>query len=403
MGKAKLWTKDFVIVSTINFFVTLIFYLLMVTMSTYAVEKFQASTSEAGLVTGIFVIGALIGRFFSGRIIDQLGRKKILIVGLILFTLTTLLYFSASNLSFLVMNRLLHGIALGIASTATGTIVAQIIPSERRGEGIGYYSLSAIIATAVGPFFGLYLSEHTSFYMIFNFCLALGASGLLTAFFLKVPSLNVLECGEKEKRGFKVSDYIEFKALPISLVTLFVGFSYSGVLTFINFYAKELKLIEAASFFFIVYSIVVFISRPITGRLFDRKGANFVIYPSLLVFAGGMALLSQVHAGWTLLLAGAIIGLGYGNYTSSAQAVSIKVTPSNRLGLATSTFFICVDIGFGIGPYLLGFLIPYTGYRGLYLTMVGTIFLSMIFYYFLHGKKEKQFIKKEKYLYVEEA
>ncbi len=202
---------------------------------------------------------------------------------------------------------------------------------------------------------------------------------------------------------FKISDYIEYKALPISLVTLFVGFAYSGVLSFINFYAQDLKLIEAASFFFIVYAIVVLFSRPITGRLFDRKGANFVIYPALLVFAGGMALLSQVHVGWTLLLAGAIIGLGYGNYTSSAQAVSIKVTPSNRLGLATSTFFMCIDIGFGIGPYVLGFLIPYTGYRGLYLSMVGVILLSMIFYYFMHGKKEKHLNKQNNYLIAEEA
>ncbi|HBI03800.1 MAG TPA: MFS transporter [Paenibacillaceae bacterium] len=403
MSKAKLWTKDFLIVSTINFFVTLIFYLLIVTISTYAVEKFQASTSEAGLVTGIFVIGALIGRLFSGRIIDQLGRKKILIVGMALFTLTTLLYFGAVTLPFLVINRLLHGIALGIASTATGTIVAQIIPSQRRGEGIGYYSLSAIIATAIGPFFGLFLSEHTSFQMIFIFCLILGGLGLVTSFFLKVPSIAVVEKEKGKKKVFKISDYIEYKALPISLVTLFVGFAYSGVLSFINFYAQDLKLIEAASFFFIVYAIVVLFSRPITGRLFDRKGANFVIYPALLVFAGGMALLSQVHVGWTLLLAGAIIGLGYGNYTSSAQAVSIKVTPSNRLGLATSTFFMCIDIGFGIGPYVLGFLIPYTGYRGLYLSMVGVILLSMIFYYFMHGKKEKHLNKQNNYLIAEEA
>lgn len=131
---------------------TLIFYLLMVTISTYAVEKFDANTSEAGLVTGIFVIGALLGRLFAGRIIDQIGRKKILFLGLILFAVTTLLYFVANTLFLLLINRLLHGIALGIASTATGTIVAQIIPSTRRGEGIGYYSLSAIIATAIGPF-----------------------------------------------------------------------------------------------------------------------------------------------------------------------------------------------------------------------------------------------------------
>ncbi|WP_416828841.1 MFS transporter [Ectobacillus polymachus] len=388
MKNEKLWSKDFMIVSSINFIVTLIFYLLMVSISIYAVDKFHASTSEAGLVTGIFVIGALFGRLLTGRIIEAKGRKKILFVGLICFIITTLFYFGATNLPLLLMNRFLHGIAYGITSTATGTIVARIIPPSRRGEGIGYYSLSAIIGTAIGPFLGLYFMQHTSFSMIFVFCLLVEAFGLVTAIFLSAQPIQ--ENVEVDTKGFKISNYIEYKAIPIAFVTLIISFVYSSVLSFITFYAKELQLIDAASFFFVIYAIVVLLSRPFSGRLFDSKGANLVIYPTLLVFAGGMLLLSQVHQGWTLLLAGAIIGLGYGNYTSSAQTVSVKVTPPHRLGLATSTFFIFMDLGFGIGPYLIGFLIPYTGYRGLYLTMVGIILLCMVLYYFMHGIKEKQ-------------
>lgn len=393
MAKEKLWTKDFVIVSAINFFVTLIFYLLMVTISTYAVEKFAANTSQAGLVTGIFVIGALIGRLFAGRVIDQFGRKKMLFIGLILFTASTSLYFGANNLLFLLMNRLIHGIALGMASTATGTIVAQIIPATRRGEGIGYYGLSAILATAIGPFFGIYLREHTSYQIIFLFCLVVGLFSLITAFFLKVVVKKSSEKGSPIQKGFHISSFIEINALPISIVTFFVGLAYSGVLSFITFYAEELNLIESASFFFVVYAAAVLVSRPFAGKLFDVRGANFVIYPVLIIFAVGMLLLSQVHNGWTLLLAGSIIGFGYGNFTSSAQAVAIKVTPHDRLGLATSTFFILVDLAFGIGPYLLGLFVPYSGFRGLYLYLVGIIILAMILYYFLHGKKERETVK----------
>ncbi|WP_147533432.1 MFS transporter [Bacillus marasmi] len=392
MDKEKLWTKDFFIVSGINFFVTLIFYLLMVTISTYAVEKFDASTSQAGLVTGIFVIGALVGRLFSGRMIDQFGRKKLLFIGLVLFTASTCLYFGANNLWLLLVNRLVHGIALGMASTATGTIVAQIIPSSRRGEGIGYYGLSAILATAIGPFFGMYLREHTSYEVIFWFCLVLGVFSLITAFFLKVRANVTSVSNTSIHKGFHFSSFIEINALPISVVTFFVGLAYSGVLSFMSFYAEEIDLMDAASFFFVVYAAAVLISRPFAGRLFDIKGANFVIYPVLIIFAVGMLLLSQVQNGWTLLLAGAIIGFGYGNFTSSAQAVAIKLTPPDRLGLATSTFFILVDMAFGIGPYLLGLFVPYTGFSGLYLFLVGVIILAIILYYFLHGKKERQTI-----------
>ena len=89
----------------------------------------------------------------------ETGVAKTLFCGLLLFMLSTMSYFIAGNLPLLMINRLVQGIALGIASTATGTIIAQILPAERRGEGIGYYSLSAILATAIGPFIGILLTQ----------------------------------------------------------------------------------------------------------------------------------------------------------------------------------------------------------------------------------------------------
>ena len=104
--------------------------------------------------------------------------------------MTTLFIFYAFRYHLPALARLLHGITLGMASTATGTIVAQIIPKTRKGEGIGYYSMSATLATAIGPFIGLYMTQHTSFQMIFSFCLALGIISLITAFFVYVPALE---------------------------------------------------------------------------------------------------------------------------------------------------------------------------------------------------------------------
>src|SRR5512145_2457856 len=159
MEKERLWTKDFITVSVINFLVFLIHFLLLVTIAAYAVDKFQASTGMAGLVAGIFIIGALIGRLGAGRLTEIASSKKILMIGIILFIITCLLYFAAINLILLIIVRLFNGIAYGVTSTATGTIVAQIIPDNRRGEGIGYYSLGAILAVALGPFLGI-LSLH---------------------------------------------------------------------------------------------------------------------------------------------------------------------------------------------------------------------------------------------------
>ena len=90
------------------------------------------------------------------------------------------------------------------------------------------------------------------------------------------------------------------------------------------------------------------------------------------------------------LLGAALIGLGFGNFQSVAQTIAIKLTPPHRMGMATSTFFIMLDLGIGFGPFLLGFMVPEYGYRGLYLSMVPLILASVFIYYFLHGKKERR-------------
>ncbi len=386
-SRPKLWTKDFIIVSSINFLINLVFYLLIVIIGMYAVDQFHASTSQAGLVTGIFIIGSLIGRLFTGRFIESIGRKKTLYIGLIFFILTTLLYLLNINISILLITRLLHGIAAGMVGTATGTIAAQIIPATRKAEGIGYFSMSAALSTAIGPFIGLYMTQHTDFQMIFIFSVVLGIVSFITSVFVYVPALEIT-AQPSESKGFKLSNFIEPKALPIAIVTLVIAFCYSSVLSYINFYANEINLVSAASFFFLIYAIAVLLSRPFTGRLMDLKGANYVMYPAFIILAGGMILLSTVGIGITLLIAGALIGLGFGNIQSSTQAVAVKLTPPHRMGLATSTFFIFLDAGLGFGPYLLGFIIPLTGYSHLYVVLGIVVLLTSILYYFLHGKKE---------------
>ena len=126
-----------------------------------------------------------------------------------------------------------------------------------------------------------------------------------------------------------------------------------------------------------MYSVCLLLTRPFTGKWFDLYGENTVIYPSLILYTVGLITLSQTSQGITLLLAGAIIGVGLGTFQSSAQTVAVKMAAPHRIGLATSTFFVMYDIGIGIGPFVQGFYIPLSGYRGLYLTMA-IIALSLI-------------------------
>jgi len=385
--KLNLWTKDFIILSLVNFFLTLIFFLLNATITLYAANEFNATTSQAGLVAGIFIIGALIGRLISGPIMNIIGQKQILLCGLSLFSLTTFLYFIDFGIYFLLISRFINGITMGIATTVIGTIVALTLPESRRGEGIGYFAVSTALATGLGPVIGLYMSQNTSFDMIFSFSSILAIVSLVTGSFVNIP-LSKPEKVKRENLGFKFSEIIELKALPIGIIILTMTFCFSSVLSYINLYAIDLDLVDTASFFFITYTAAVLISRPFTGKLIDKKGANVIMYPAFIIFGSGMILLSLISNGLTFLLAGALIGLGFGNISSVVQTIAVKSVAPHRMGLATATFFIFFDIGNGFGPSLLGLIIPIIGYSALYKVLGVFVFATSILYYFLHGKRE---------------
>lgn len=389
MRRTNLWTKDFVIIFFANFFVALIFYLLMTTLTVYAVEQFNASQSKAGLASSVFIIGALLARLLSGKYIEVIGRKKLLNGSLLLFLGAMLLYFPANHLSLLLLVRFIHGVAFGAASTTMSTAVMGLIPDERRGEGTSYFTLSVTAATALGPFIGLYLAQYADFHNIFIACTVFSLLSLGLALCFKMPSVHIAaEQRQAMKQGFKVNDFIEKKAMPISLVTILVGIAYSGILTFLNAYAFEIHLEEAAGLFFVVYAIILSVSRPLTGKLLDLKGDNMVCYPALLFFSLSLILISQAGHGFMLLLAGALAALGFGTMISCGQAIAVKESPKHRVGLATSTFFICLDGGVGGGAFLAGLLIPFIGFRGMYLLLALLVFLSIFVYYFTHGKKK---------------
>lgn len=383
--KQPLWTRNFIFVSLINFIIMLSMYLLLVTVGGYAVKAYHVSTSLAGLVSGIFIVGSLIGRFWAGKYIDILGQKKILIIGTIIFTVTTALYIFCSTLSLMLIMRLINGIGSGIASTATGTIAASITPVSRRGEGISYFSMSTVLATAVGPFLGLTLLQFITFQQLFFVCLALALVAIALLPLVKIK--EELRKGEEVKKGFKIGDFIDVNALPIAFVVLVICTAYSSVLSFISFFTEENHLVTAGSFFFLVYALAVLVSRPITGRLMDTMGTNIVMIPAFISFIIGLFILSLTHSAWMLLLSAVFIGFGYGNFQSIAQAIAIKVTDAHKIGLATSTYFIFLDFALGFGPYLLGSAVPSIGLHHLYLAMSILVIIGLILYMILHGRK----------------
>lgn len=382
---SKLWTKDFIIISLINFFTHLVFYSLIVITAIYAVSEFNASQSMAGLATGIFVLASLIGRIFAGKYLDRIGPKQILVGSLILFVLAMISHLFANTFILFLVVRFIHGVMHGSITTTAGAISAELIPDSRRGEGTGYYATFMNIAMAIGPFLAMIFYANFSFTSLFILGVIFSIFGLIITLFLKVP---VPKGVVKAKQGFHLKDFIEPKALPISFVLFILSIPYSSLLAFLAQYAMEIDLVGASTYFFVVFAVALIVTRPFTGVWFDRYGANLVNLPLLIILAIGFFLLSTAKSDFTFLLSALFIGIGFGTILSNFLAIAIQASPLHRKGLASSTFFMSLDFSNGIGPYINGILVTYLSFRQLYFTVGIWMFVVIGVYYLIFRKKE---------------
>ncbi|MFH5821280.1 MFS transporter [Georgenia sp. AZ-5] len=390
-GTARLWTKHFILATGVNFLLSLIFYLLVTTLALYAVERFGASDSEAGLASSAFVIGAMVSRLFAGAAVDRVGRRRMVLASLVVFAGASLLYLPADELGLLLAVRFVHGVAFGSGNTALAAAVQGLIPGLRRGEGTGYFAMSGTLATAVGPFVALLLVDGPGYEALFTACAAVSVLAMLLALTLRLPEAPRMpsragSAARGRRSGLHLSRVVAPAALPIAAVMLGLGIAYSGVVSFLNSYADQLGLGLAASAFFLVYAVVVLVSRPLAGRLQDHRGDNAVIYPALASFAAGLVLLALAGGPAMLVAAGAFVGLGYGTLMSAAQVVAIKAAPKEHLGRAISTFCLLADAGAGVGPLLLGLLLPVSGYSAMYLVLAAVVVASAGAYHLVHGR-----------------
>lgn len=397
-NETALWTRNFILVSAINFQLVLTFYLLVIVIVGYSVAELGATTAQAGLISGLFIIGTLFGRFLVGKFLTRFGQRITLMVGLIGFLLFSGLYFIQLDIGLLLVVRFMHGFMMGVASTVLGTVIAQIIPATRRGEGIGYYSLSSTVGTAIGPFLAIWMMMHFGYNAIFAVSSAIALSCVFFGLSIQMPNIQSIKDplhpqDVPANKPSWISQFIETRALPISIIMLFASICYSGVLSFINFYAKEIDLVEAASVFFLMYALAILISRPFTGPLLDRKGENIIMYPAFVIMTLGLLLLSQANQPWMLLVSAGLLGLGYGNVQSVCQTIAVKSTTLERMGFATSTYFIFLDAGLGFGPYFIGIALDYMSYSTLYFYSALGALSCIVLYYWLHGKRAQQDLK----------
>jgi len=373
----KIFSKDFVFIWLANFFVFLGFQMTLPTIPIF-VNELGGSDQLIGVIVGIFTFSALLLRPYAGHALESKGRGKVYLLGLILFVFSVGSFGLITSMGVLVIMRIVQGVGWGFSTTASSTIATDLIPPKRRGEGMGYFGLSGNLALAFGPALGLTLAGAISFTTLFFICAALGLTAFLLAFNIRYKEVEDSENLSKPARF----DVLEKTAVNPSILLFFVTLTFGGITSYLPLYAAE-KDIEGIQLYFISFALFVMLSRIFAGKIYDRKGDIFVIPPGTILIFIAMLLLSWLPNLLTMMIAGALYGLGFGSVQPALQAWAVDKAPKNRKGMANATFFSFFDLGVGVGAILFGQLAFMFNYSLIYIVAAGSVFIALLYYLFL--------------------
>lgn len=375
---ARLWTPAFVGLAVANFCASMIFYLLVPTMTAYAMAAFGVGPAAGGTLASIFFIGALAARLVSGGVFAQLGARRMATWAAVLYLASTAGYLVAPTYEVTLVVRFVNGLGFGLLSSALVSGILLTLPLHRRGEGAGFFGVSISLAIGLGPFVALSLTGGP--WGMRGVFAAATASALLSLALVLLAGRGLPErapaAPDQMGRPSGWGSLLDRRAVGASVVVALGAVAYSVILAFLGPATAGTHLAPAASAFFGVYAGVLLFSRPAAGRLQDRRGAQAVLVPATLLLIVGVALVASLAAGWLLLVGAAVLGLGFGTMTTATQAAVANRVPRERTGAAVATYFFLLDLGTGLGPIALGLLVPAWGYQGAFAAAVGVAALA---------------------------
>lgn len=377
-----LWTKSFLLCLANNLFLFIFYFAQTTILPIYILKELGGSVTQAGLTLTLFMVSAILIRPFSGLIIDKLGQHRTLIISATMFCFIAFGYLFISNMTSLYILRLIHGVWFSILTTVCVPVVNQFIPDSRRGEGMGYYAMSVNLGIVLGPLIGLSLIPYLSYTMVTAVLVAMIFIGYIFCFLIPVQEVKQPD-SEAEKTKLGLSDFVEKKSLTVALMVMMISFSYASIMSFIAPFASSIHLMQYAGLFFVVFAISMMSLRPITGKIYDRKGPQYVIYPAVLTFSLGLLVLSQIHTLTGFMLAAVLIGLGFGSAQPCLQTLAIQRAPKHRIGYATSTFYTCYDIGIAIGSLVVGMMITEQSFSFAFIICAALTALSLLYFKFV--------------------
>src|SRR5699024_4191983 len=233
-----------------------------------------------------------------------------------------------------------------------------------------------------------------SFQAVLVFSLALVGLIFVGAILFKNEGMQVYPKTEGSKKSLLQSAFDGKALIPCILLFIFY-ITFTGNVNFLDGLGKSLGM-ERTSLFFLILMIMLLVTRPFSGRIYDRWGHQFLLYPSSVSAIIGLMLLSHMQNMSMLVLASIFYGLAYGIMQPTLQAWAVsRVHPSNK-ATANAMTLSFMDLGHAVGAILLGMAVRQVGYQSMYnfTAILGVILLLIYVGFNLKVKLQKPIDKR---------
>lgn len=374
---AKLWTPSFISMALANLFMAIAFYFLIPNLPIFATQNLGANKGEVGIILACFTLSAMIVRPFAGILVDRKNRRKLFLTFYFTFASLFFLYLFVDSFHHLLLLRVLQGMFWGLLTTSSATLIVDILPVSKRGEGLGIYGLGMPLGMALGPFISTILLGHYNFSVLFLTAAFIALTGWLFTLNIKAEPQVPREHG----KILSLDNLFEKRVLPIFVPQLFLSFIYSGIISFAPLFDREENWNVMGSFFLFL-ALSSLIPRFFAGRIYDREGPKRLCTIGLIFQFLGFILLSTAIHPWMFLLAACFLGMSNGTLWPTFQAMVSDLVPAERRGAANSTYYNGFDIGMGAGALALGYLADLSGLRSIFIISLPLVAIASALMWF---------------------
>jgi MFS family permease len=356
----RLFTSRFFVMCGFNFLVFLSAFQLLPT-APFRIRDLGGSAVAAGLFLGCLTYSSALTGPITGGIVDRVGKRRVLLISSVALACLSIVYAVLPRFEGMLALAVVHGCFWSGLLVAASSYVTDMVPPNRRAEGMSYWGMSTIFAVSMAPAIGLWVFGRGGWRVL---CLeAAGICVLMFVIALTMLPKDVVHHAAPATWSWR--SLVEWKVLVLSFPMFLYSFGYGGITSFVAMYS-EASGVSPASLYFTVFSVAILVTRPYVSRLGDRIGHKVVFVPCLALVVVGFALLAVGGSRAMFVISAVVFGTGFGSaYPLFLGHVMRHVAPERR-GAAFGSIIAAFDTGIGTGSMAMGWVVQHYGYRPAY-------------------------------------